>query len=115
MTSTIHSLRKSKTFSGNDSSLGRSSQGFRRNAMKRYCLSLAVILLAFSTAFAQQTAPAPGDAAASKEDIQKLFDVMQIHQQMRQVMDAMMKQQTAMIDETLKKRYPQKSAEKTSD
>ena len=37
---------------------------------------------------------------------------MQIHQQMRQVMDAMMKQQTAMIDENLKKRYPQTSAEK---
>jgi hypothetical protein len=37
---------------------------------------------------------------------------MQIHQQMRQVMDAMMKQQTAMIDETLKKRYPQTSADK---
>jgi hypothetical protein len=31
---------------------------------------------------------------------------------MRQVMDAMMKQQTAMIDETLRKRYPQTSAEK---
>jgi hypothetical protein len=37
---------------------------------------------------------------------------MQIHQQMRQVMDAMMRQQTAMIDETLKKRYPQTSADK---
>ena len=30
--------------------------------------------------------------SASKEDIQQLFEVMQIHQQMRQVMDAMMKQ-----------------------
>jgi hypothetical protein len=37
---------------------------------------------------------------------------MEIHQQMRQVMDAMMRQQTAMIDETLKKRYPQTSADK---
>src|SRR3984957_20159778 len=78
--------------------------------MKQFCLSLAVFLFVASVAFTQQ--PAPGDAPASKEDIQKLFEVMQIHQQMRQVMDAMMKQQTAMIDETLKKRYPQTSADK---
>jgi len=37
---------------------------------------------------------------------------MQIHQQMRQVMDAITKQQSAMIHETLKKRYPQTSADK---
>jgi hypothetical protein len=79
--------------------------------MKRHFVFLAIILLVASAAFAQ-LAPLAGDASASKEDIQKLFEVMQIHQQMRQVMDAMMKQQTAMIDETLKKRYPQTSAEK---
>jgi uncharacterized protein len=80
--------------------------------MKRHSAFLAIILLAALTAFAQQPTSSTGDASASKEDIQKLFEVMQIHQQMRQVMDAMMKQQTAMIDETLKKRYPQTSAEK---
>lgn len=79
--------------------------------MKRHSAFLAIILLVASAAFAQLAPPA-SDASASKEDIQKLFEVMQIHQQMRQVMDAMMKQQTAMIDETLKKRYPQTSAEK---
>lgn len=79
--------------------------------MKRRSAFLAIILLVASAAFAQ-LAPAAGDAAASKEDIQRLFEVMQIHQQMRHVMDAMMKQQSAMIDETLKKRYPQTSAEK---
>jgi uncharacterized protein len=78
--------------------------------MKRFRLSLAVLVFAVSAARAQQ--PSPGDAPAAKEDIQHLFEVMQIHQQMRQVMDAMMKQQSAMIDETLKKRYPQTSAEK---
>jgi hypothetical protein len=78
--------------------------------MKRHSVCFAVILLAVAAAFAQQAAP--GDAPASKEDIQHLFDVMQIHQQMRQVMDAMMKQQSAMIHETLKKRYPQTSPEK---
>ena len=80
--------------------------------MKHCPTSLAVILFLATAAYAQQPAPAPGDAAASKEDVQHLFEVMQIHQQMRQVMDAMMKQQTAMIHETLKKRYPQSSPEK---
>ncbi len=79
--------------------------------MKRKSAFFAMILLVASAAFAQ-LAPSPGDVAASKEDIQKLFEIMQIHQQMRQVMDSMMKQQTAMIDQTLKKRYPQTSAEK---
>src|ERR1700734_1561862 len=79
--------------------------------MKHLRLSLAVIFLV-SASFAQQSVSAPGDAPATKEDIQHLFEGMQIHQQMRQVMDAMMKQQTAMIHETLKKRYPQTSPEK---
>src|ERR1700688_2940345 len=80
--------------------------------MKRHSAVLAILLLVTSAAFGQQATPATGDTPASNEDIQKLFEVMQIHQQMRQVMDAMMKQQTAMIDENLKKRYPQTSAEK---
>jgi len=78
--------------------------------MKRHSVCFAIILLAAVAAFAQQ--PTPGDAPASKEDIQHLFDVMQIHQQMHQVMDAMMKQQSTLIHETLKKRYPQSSADR---
>jgi len=80
--------------------------------MKRHSAFFAIVLLVATAAFAQQPAPSPGDAPASKEDIQKLFEVMQIHQQMHQVMDAMMKQQRAMIRETLKQRYPQTSAER---
>jgi hypothetical protein len=80
--------------------------------MKQYYLCLAVILLVASASFAQQPTPSTDDAPAAKEDIQKLFEVMQIHQQMRQVMDAMMKQQSTMIHETLKKRYPQTSVAK---
>jgi uncharacterized protein len=82
--------------------------------MKRRFVPLALILFVSSVVFAQQPAPSPGDAPASKQDIQQLFEVMQIHQQMRQVMDAMMKQQSAMIHETLKNRYPQTSAERIS-
>ena len=80
--------------------------------MNRHSILFAVILLVVSAALAQQPTPSPGDAPATKEDIQKLFEVMQIHQQMHQVMDAMMKQQSAMIHETLKQRYPQSSAER---
>jgi hypothetical protein len=80
--------------------------------MKHLRTSLAVVFALLSASFAQQPALAPGDTPAAKEDIQHLFEVMQIHQQMRQVMDAMMKQQSAMIHETLKKRYPQTSADK---
>jgi len=80
--------------------------------MKNPACYFAVILVLLSAAFAQQPAPSPGDAPAAKEDIQHLFDVMQIHQQTRQMMDAMMKQQSAMIHETLKKRYPQTSTDK---
>jgi uncharacterized protein len=80
--------------------------------MKHLYFLLAVLLLLATATFGQQPAPSPGDAPASKEDIQHLFDVMQIHQQMHQVMDAMMKQQKVMIDQTLKKRYPQTSPDK---
>ena len=80
--------------------------------MNRRSILLTIVLLVAIAAFAQQSTPAPGDAPATKEDIQKLFEVMQIHQQMHQVMDAMMKQQSAMIRETLKQRYPQTSAER---
>jgi hypothetical protein len=80
--------------------------------MKNPYRYLAVILVAVSAAFAQQPAPSTADAPATKEDIQHLFDVMQIHQQTRQMMDALMKQQSAMIHETLKERYPQTSADK---
>jgi hypothetical protein len=80
--------------------------------MKHRSAFFAIVLLATSVVLAQQATPTTGDPPASKEDIQKLFEIMQIHQQMRQVMDAMMKQQSAMIDETLKRRYPHTSAEK---
>jgi uncharacterized protein len=80
--------------------------------MKHQYLRLVAILLIAAAAFAQQPAPPTTDTPASKQDIQRLFEIMQIHQQMRQVMDAMMKQQTALLHETLKRRYPQTSADR---
>jgi hypothetical protein len=80
--------------------------------MNQKLLVAASIPLFLFLAAAQESMPSAADAPASKEDIQKLFEVMQIHQQMRQVMDALTKQQSAMVHETLKKRYPQTSAER---
>jgi uncharacterized protein len=81
--------------------------------MKRKLLVAAVVPWFLFLAAAQEATPPAVDAApAAKEDIQKLFEVMQIHQQMRLVMDSVIKQQSAMMHETLKKRYSQMSAEK---
>ena len=80
--------------------------------MKHHRPSCAVVILLASMAFAQQSAPTAPDTPATKEDVQKLFEVMQIHQQMRPMMDSMMRQQGIMVRETLKKRYPQTSAER---
>jgi uncharacterized protein len=81
--------------------------------MKRRFLFVTLFPMLLLVAVAQDSTPSAADAApAAKEDIQKLFEVMQIHQQMRLVMDSVMKQQSVMMHDTLKKRYPQVSAEK---
>ena len=65
--------------------------------MKRAFL---VILLFAVPAFAQTDAP------ASKEDVRKLFEVMQVHEQLRQVMDSVQQQQKTLLHETLKANNP---------
>ena len=54
----------------------------------------------------------PTNAPASRQDVLKLFKVMHIHDQMRSVMDSMTKQQSALVHETMKKRYPQIAEER---
>lgn len=65
---------------------------------------LAALLLFSLCAFGQQ---APGDSPASREQILKMFEVMHIRQQMRPMMEGMFKQQSALVRETMKQRYPQ--------
>ena len=78
--------------------------------MKRVLLILlSLFLLLMPAGFGQQ---ASSDNSATKEDILRLFESMQVKQQMRSVMDAMMKQQTALVHETIRKRYPAASEEK---
>jgi uncharacterized protein len=78
--------------------------------MKRVLLIVVSMFLLFMSAgFGQESL---SDSPATKEDILRLFDSMQVKQQMRSVMDAMLKQQTALIHETIRKRYPAASEEK---
>ncbi len=67
---------------------------------------LAIAILCSSQALVSQTAPA-ADSPASKEDVQKLFQVMNVRQQMLQVMDSMVQQRSNMMHENLKRRSPQ--------
>ena len=68
--------------------------------MKRFALAVLVSILFASVSFAQQN---PSDAPASREDIEKYFDVMHIRDMMKTIMDAMTKQMRQMTHEQLKK------------
>jgi len=69
-----------------------------------------VLFTAHAATFSQ---PSPAaNAPASRQDVLKLFKVMHIHDQMRSVMDSMTKQQSALVHETMKKRYPQIAEER---
>jgi hypothetical protein len=82
--------------------------------MKERCQKLLAPLLILFTIYAialGQPSPAP-NAPASRQDVLKLFKVMHIHDQMRSVMDSMTKQQSALVHETMKKRYPEVAEER---
>ncbi|HEY1270493.1 MAG TPA: DUF2059 domain-containing protein [Terriglobales bacterium] len=65
---------------------------------------MVLIVTAATLVSAQQATS--GSATASRDDILKLFEVMHLRQQMRLVMDSVSKQQTALVHETVQKRYP---------
>jgi uncharacterized protein len=72
-------------------------------------MKLKLLALAFCLclpALAQVT-PATTDIPASKEQIEKLFEVMDIHQQTLAMMGSMQQQMQAMTAETIRTRYPQ--------
>jgi uncharacterized protein len=71
--------------------------------MKTVWAVIVLVVLGASTLLAQA---APSDVPASKDDILKLFEVMQIRQQMRVVMQAVSEQQIAMVRDTARKRNP---------
>jgi uncharacterized protein len=71
---------------------------------------LLLIFLCIQVALAQVTVSIANDSPATKEQIQKLFDVMQIRQQSHLMMDSIQKQMQAMTTQTIKARYPQITA-----
>jgi len=72
-------------------------------------LSILLFLLCLP-AVAQVTTSSSSSDAATKEQIQKLFDVMQIREQSHRMMDSVEKQMQAMSTQTIKMRYPQITA-----
>jgi len=64
-------------------------------------LAIALSTVLVSPGLAQQPAP------ATKEDIQKLFVVMNVREQMRTTVDSMLRQQSELLRDSLKKRSPQ--------
>jgi uncharacterized protein len=70
------------------------------NTMKRCLISLALVFATACTMLGQ----AAGDTSASRDDILKLFDVMHVREQMKQVMDQVLKQMKAMSHDQMKKR-----------
>ena len=71
--------------------------------MKRFVISLALVLATACLTFGQQA----GDASPTREDILKLFDVMHIREQMKQVMNQVTKQMKSMTHDQIKKRNPE--------
>jgi hypothetical protein len=67
---------------------------------------LCASVLALSLCAAAQTTVSVAPDAASKEDVQKLFDVMASRQQITQMMQQLFAQMRSMNREQLKKRHP---------
>lgn len=67
--------------------------------VKQLFVALLVLCAIFTLA---QTDSVP----ATKEDVQKLFDVMHVKEEMRLTLDAVMKQQRSIMHETLKSQNP---------
>src|SRR5215813_13487336 len=76
--------------------------------MKRGIAIYVLGLLLVSAASAQS---APADTPSSREDVMRLFDVMQIRPQMEQVMKQMFQQMRAMSREEMKDKKPNVSPE----
>jgi len=74
---------------------------------------ITVVLVLFITCAATFAQPSPAASArATRQEVLRLFKVMHINDQMRSVMDSMTKQQSALVHETMKKRYPQMTEER---
>jgi uncharacterized protein len=78
--------------------------------MKQTILRAILVFLCIPVAAAQVTDSTTNDAPATKDEIQNLFDVMQVRQQSHRMIDSLRQQMQAMSAQTIKARYPQISA-----
>ena len=76
--------------------------------------AISVLLLCLSISAAAQTAASVAPGAASKEDVQRLFNAMSNKDQLRHMMEQMFAQMKALNHEQIKKRVPGISEEQLS-
>jgi uncharacterized protein len=72
--------------------------------MKRMVNLFLLVALAFGSAWAQDAST--NDVPATREDIQKLFATLHIHEQMRSIMEISAKQSMQTVRESLKQKLP---------
>jgi hypothetical protein len=78
--------------------------------MKKYpAIVVLSLLLSWLPLFAQLTTT--DDTPATGDDVEKLFDVMRVHEQVRAVMESVAKQQRTMMHDMIIKKYPDSSEE----
>ena len=69
---------------------------------------LAVLLLLTTSMLAQQTG---ADTPATRDDVLRLFSVMNINEQMRAIMDSMMQQQKSLVHDMARRKNPNVTTE----
>lgn len=77
-----------------------------RNSKTRIAFTAVLFAAAVLAASAQVTVSVSSDPPASREDILKLFDVMQVRSQMNAIMTQVMGQMRTMSHEQMKKQNP---------
>lgn len=80
--------------------------------MKTLVIPIILLLTSWS-AFAQQ--PPSSSAPASREDVLKLFDVMQNREQVRRTMESMVSQSQALMRQQIKERNPKITDEELAE
>src|SRR5271165_1854230 len=73
---------------------------------RKSCIWMCALILGWSVCAGGQTTVSVAPDAASKEDIQKLFDVMASREQMAQMMQQLFAQMRTLNRDQLKKRHP---------
>ena len=93
-------------FSGGVKDLACTTKVFQTKLTRYPILAVALFCLAAPALFGQTTTSAPADPPATREDILKLFDVMQVRNQMNTVMSQVLAQMRTMTRAQMKTQNP---------